>query len=106
MSRKRHAPATQRNREPILAVLGPLLESSALVLEVASGSGEHALYFATMGAAGLAAAVFVLLALRGSGRRTLRGVVLVSGGIDFVLGWLVFMRSAPLLVGVLSPGLA
>jgi hypothetical protein len=46
MTRKRHAPATERNREPILAVLAPLLESPVLVLEVASGSGEHALYFA------------------------------------------------------------
>lgn len=43
---KRHAPATQRNREPILEVLRPLLPDGALVLEVASGSGEHAVFFA------------------------------------------------------------
>lgn len=43
---KRHAPATERNRDAILAVLREELPSSGLVLEVASGSGEHAMYFA------------------------------------------------------------
>lgn len=33
---KRHAPATLRNRDAILAVLGEALPSSGLVLEVAS----------------------------------------------------------------------
>ncbi len=41
-----HAPATLRNRDAILAVLREALPSSGLVLEVASGSGEHAAYFA------------------------------------------------------------
>lgn len=41
-----YAPAVARNREPILAVLRRVLPSSGLVLEVASGSGEHALFFA------------------------------------------------------------
>jgi hypothetical protein len=39
-------PATARNRDPILAVLGRVLPASGTVLEVASGSGEHAAYFA------------------------------------------------------------
>jgi SAM-dependent methyltransferase len=43
---KQHAPATQRNREPILAVLDRVLPEQGVVLEIASGSGEHAAYFA------------------------------------------------------------
>lgn len=43
---KRHAPATQRNRDAIVAVLRDALPSSGLMLEVASGSGEHAVHFA------------------------------------------------------------
>lgn len=44
---RRHAPATQRNRDPILAVLRRFLPQTGLVLEVASGTGEHAAYFAS-----------------------------------------------------------
>ncbi|MEM1052905.1 MAG: DUF938 domain-containing protein [Pseudomonadota bacterium] len=43
---KQHAPATLRNREAIAAVLSEELPSKGTVLEVASGSGEHAVYFA------------------------------------------------------------
>lgn len=43
---KRHAPATNRNREPILAVLRAVLPAQGTVLEIASGTGEHAVYFA------------------------------------------------------------
>ncbi len=43
---RRHAPATQRNREPIGDCLADILPATGLVLEVASGSGEHALFFA------------------------------------------------------------
>lgn len=41
-----HAPATQRNRQPILEVLSEILPTSGTVLEIASGSGEHAAWFA------------------------------------------------------------
>lgn len=43
---KQHAPATLRNREPIAAVLADELPPAGLVLEIASGTGEHACYFA------------------------------------------------------------
>jgi SAM-dependent methyltransferase len=45
---KRHAPATARNRDPIVAVLREVLPWRGLVLEVASGTGEHAAYFARL----------------------------------------------------------
>lgn len=43
---KRHAPATTRNRDAIAAVLADWLPRAGTVLEVASGSGEHAVHFA------------------------------------------------------------
>jgi SAM-dependent methyltransferase len=43
---RRSAPAALRNREPIADVLRDWLPRSGLVLEIASGSGEHAIYFA------------------------------------------------------------
>lgn len=43
---KLHAPAAARNREVIATVLKTLLPASGRLLEVASGSGEHAVYFA------------------------------------------------------------
>ena len=43
---RREAPAVARNRDPILDVLRRVLPASGLVLEVASGTGEHCAYFA------------------------------------------------------------
>ena len=43
---KRHAPAAGRNREPIAAVLTEELPPSGVMLEIASGTGEHAVHFA------------------------------------------------------------
>src|SRR3982750_2940253 len=42
----RSAPAALRNREPIADILAEWLPASGEVLEIASGSGEHAVYFA------------------------------------------------------------
>ena len=41
-----HYPATRRNREPIRDALANVLPPKGLVLEIASGSGEHAAFFA------------------------------------------------------------
>ena len=46
MTAKQHAPATQRNRDPIAAVLAQELPVSGTVLEIAAGTGEHAIAFA------------------------------------------------------------
>jgi uncharacterized protein DUF938 len=43
---RRSAPAVQRNRDPIVTVLKEWLPEAGLVLEIASGTGEHAAYFA------------------------------------------------------------
>src|SRR4029079_1515652 len=42
---RRSAPAALRNRERIAEVLQDWLPSTGLVLEVASGTGEHAAFF-------------------------------------------------------------
>jgi hypothetical protein len=43
---KQYAPATQRNRHAILSVLQQYLPPTGTVLEIASGTGEHAAFFA------------------------------------------------------------
>jgi SAM-dependent methyltransferase len=40
------APAALRNREPIAEILAGWLPPTGLILEIASGSGEHAVHFA------------------------------------------------------------
>ena len=47
MNVKQYALATGRNREPIFQVLSEVLPQSSKVLEIASGTGEHAVYFAS-----------------------------------------------------------
>jgi hypothetical protein len=42
---RRFSPPTERNRDPLLAVLESLKLEGARVLEIASGSGEHGIYF-------------------------------------------------------------
>jgi SAM-dependent methyltransferase len=43
---KREAPAAVRNRQPILEVLQRYLPKQGLVLELASGTGQHVVHFA------------------------------------------------------------
>ncbi|MDG2459361.1 MAG: DUF938 domain-containing protein [Luminiphilus sp.] len=43
---KRFAPATERNRDPLLDVLQAYLPNQGTVLEIAAGTGQHAAFFA------------------------------------------------------------
>ena len=43
---RQYAPATARNREFILDVLRQVLATTGVILEIASGSGEHVIHFA------------------------------------------------------------
>ena len=47
MDARQYALATQRNREPILEILSEVLRHNSNILEIASGTGEHAVYFAS-----------------------------------------------------------
>ena len=44
--RRQFSPSAARNRDPILAVLQRVLPTAGLVLELGSGTGEHAVHFA------------------------------------------------------------
>jgi len=44
---RQYAPATQRNRLPILEILLQVLPPDGTVLEIASGTGEHGAFFAS-----------------------------------------------------------
>ena len=43
---RQYAPATQRNRDAILSVLSEVLPATGTVLEISSGTGEHAIFLA------------------------------------------------------------
>ena len=43
---RQYAPATLRNREPILEILLQFLPPTGTILEISSGTGEHAVFFA------------------------------------------------------------
>jgi hypothetical protein len=43
---RQRAPAVERNRDPIVEVLRRVMPERGLALEIASGSGEHAIHFA------------------------------------------------------------
>jgi hypothetical protein len=45
---KAHAPAAGRNREPIAEVLRGVLPLHGVVVEIASGTGQHAVHFARL----------------------------------------------------------
>ncbi|GAB4543438.1 MAG: DUF938 domain-containing protein [Pleurocapsa sp.] len=46
MDARQFAPTTQRNREPILEVLKRVFPPTGDILEIASGTGEHGVFFA------------------------------------------------------------
>lgn len=47
MNNKPFSPSCERNQQPIFEALSQLLPDAAEVLEVASGTGQHAVFFAT-----------------------------------------------------------
>lgn len=46
MDRRQYSPSSERNKDPILDVLKSRLPAPGTILEIASGSGEHAVHFA------------------------------------------------------------
>lgn len=45
IDQRQFAPATERNREFILPILQRVLPATGTVLEIGSGTGEHAAFF-------------------------------------------------------------
>ena len=70
---RRYAPATLRNRDAISDVLRPVLPAEGVVVEVASGSGEHVLHFAGL---------FPRLWTQGSGLANIRPPVAIDAARD------------------------
>jgi cyclopropane fatty-acyl-phospholipid synthase-like methyltransferase len=46
ISNKPYSESCDQNREPILAVIGPILRGRSDLLEIGSGTGQHAVFFA------------------------------------------------------------
>jgi SAM-dependent methyltransferase len=46
MTMKQFSPSCERNKEPILVVLREIFTGPGLILEIGSGSGQHAVHFA------------------------------------------------------------
>ncbi|NJO45333.1 MAG: DUF938 domain-containing protein [Oscillatoriales cyanobacterium RM1_1_9] len=46
MDERQFSPATDRNRQPILEVLQRVLPPDGMILEIASGTGQHSVFFA------------------------------------------------------------
>jgi cyclopropane fatty-acyl-phospholipid synthase-like methyltransferase len=44
--RKPYSESCDQNRDPILAVISPLFSTCSRILEIGSGTGQHAIYFA------------------------------------------------------------
>ena len=44
---KKYSEACEQNKKPILKVLQEVFKDSKIVLEIGSGSGQHAVYFAS-----------------------------------------------------------
>jgi hypothetical protein len=47
MAQPDHSPSAERNKHPILEALQPLLPASGTALEIASGTGQHVVWFAS-----------------------------------------------------------
>lgn len=76
---RQYAPSVARNRDPIWSVLQRHLPGEGLVLEIASGSGEHAVHFAQVSPPGL---VFQPSDLDPKARASIDAWITASGRTD------------------------